>query len=152
MPKCRECRRELVRSDSAANVCVACGIQRDAGGVIVAGSTQVGRVAQRAAIVAQRGNKGIVSASTVRLNRADLAGGEGCRSRVAGDIRVAGAINGDGIGYVVSAAAAAQVAGVDQQGVDDQRLSTVVRSDLEAHPVAGEKLVSAGDQLRSEEH
>ena len=121
-------RRKVGRNGEARHVCVAGCIHGDAVALLRTAAAEIGGVHERGA----RG---------IELRHKDVDGVERCierpwrrgevgRNGGARHVGVAGHIHGDAGGYITIAAA--EVGGVDEHRIDDQRPAAVIRGYLEA--------------------
>jgi len=122
-------RRKVRRIRSSGYVDVPGGVHGDIRAIIVSAATEVGSIDKRGVGGIQLGHEGIEGAAAV----CPLEGTyrkEVRRSGRAHDIGVASGVNSNAATEILSTAA--EVRGVGQDGVDDQRLAGVIGSYLNA--------------------
>ena len=147
------CRRDIGGVRVAAHVGMARRVHGDGGrlrvlrlreavAVVDDRAGEVGRIEERGARLVELRDESHHRAAAWR-RAADGAGRgrEVRRERPAGDEGLAAAAEGDGVGGG-AVARRAQVRGVDEHGVDHQRLAPVVPADGEAHHVRGQHAVA----------
>ncbi len=136
-------RGEIARKGVAGHVGIAAGIHRDAKALIVADAAEVRGVDEPRARGIQLRHEDIALAAAEGGLERPSSRREIERFGEAGHVRIARGINGDRAAEVLGAAA--EVRGVEQRGVDDERPAPVIGGHLEAHPTSALEHVATRD-------
>src|SRR5207302_1106717 len=128
------------RMGIAGDVGIARGVHCDAEPEVITAAAEVRGENQPIAERIKLGDKGIHAATIGGLEGVAGNGKVGGIGRP-GDVGAARSVYGDALAFVTGAAA--QVGGVQQHGVNDQRLAVVVARHFKGHAVVGGKDVTA---------